>query len=214
MKKIAIINTSKVANYINAYKSIGIDLITIDKRVNPNDFDALIVPGGVDVNPKLYNEENFGSIGINDELDSLEMDVIDDFVKVNKPILGICRGLQIINVYFGGTLIQDIKQKEIHSPNNKVEKLHSIKTTGNNYLSELYGKEFVVNSWHHQAIKRLADNFDVLAKSDDGIIEAIKHKELPIIAVQFHPERMTLELKKPDEVDGIEVLKYFLTLLV
>jgi len=212
MTKIAIIKTKKVSNYIKAYKSLGIDLTVIDSRVNPFDFDSLIVPGGVDVNPKLYNEENNGSIRIDNELDKLEMEVIDDFVKANKPILGICRGLQIINVYFGGNLIQDIEQKETHTPSDNQDKIHEIEIKGDNFLKELYGRRFVVNSYHHQAIKRLADNFEILAKSDDGIIEAIKHKELPIIAVQFHPERMVNDLRGSSEVDGIKVLEYFLTM--
>lgn len=212
MKKIAIVG-NRIDNYINAYKSLGIDLNVIESRINPNDFDGLIIPGGVDVNPKYYNEEIDGSRNIDNELDEIQLKVIDDFVKANKPILGICRGIQILNVYFGGSLIQDLKQKEIHAGNDKDRKDHRIKVTGDNFLKEIYGKEFIVNSLHHQAIKKIADGFEVLAISDDGVIEAVKHKNLPIIAVQFHPERMCLNLRRDKEVDGIKILEYFLTLL-
>ena len=139
--------------------------------------DAYAILGGNDANPKLYNEENTASEEIDDLIDELDMKVIDFAVKNNKPLFGICRGLQMINVYFNGSLKQHI---ENHRDTN-----HKIFLVGNNeYLRDVE----VVNSLHHQTIKKLGEGLEIIYLSADNEVEFVAHKSLPIIATQFHPE--------------------------
>ena len=138
--------------------------------------DAFVILGGADINPKLYGEELTFSKDICDEIDDLDYKIIDYAIKNDKPILGICRGLQIMNVYFGGTLHQDICN---HSGNT-----HTIYLT----LESDLPKSVIVNSYHHQAIKKLGNDLISVYQADDGIIEMFIHKNLKAMAVQFHPE--------------------------
>lgn len=139
--------------------------------------DAYVILGGNDANPKLYSEENIASLEIDDLIDELDMKVIKHAVDNKKPLFGICRGLQMINIYFGGSLKQHI--------DNHQNGRHKIYLKGNNN-SFLEIEE--VNSLHHQTIKKLGENLEVMYTSNDGEIEFIIHKELPIFATQFHPE--------------------------
>ena len=146
--------------------------------------DALILTGSpIHVNPKLYNEKESNNVDYNfsytkeDELDYI---LIKEFVKLNKPILGICRGIQVLNVYFGGTLNQKVLNHE------GVD--HEVTFMNNSFLYDLYGKNKMVNSTHTQAVGKVAPNFEVIAKSYDGIIEGIKKDN--IIGVQWHPEKL------------------------
>ncbi len=144
--------------------------------------DGLIITGSpIDINPKYYNEEinNIGNY-IVDEF-KLDKKLIELFTSVNKPILGICGGLQSINVAFGGTLKQNILNHDLTNDT------HKVKIFDNTFLNKAYKKnELVVNSFHHQAIKDVAPNFKISAISEDGIIEAIEKDN--IIGVQWHPE--------------------------
>ena len=168
--------------YFDALEKAGIEAEWGIAPENVDDYDGLLIPGGVDVNPKLYGEKNTASVKINDYLDEITMSAIKLFYESDKPILGICRGLQILNVYFGGSLHQDI-------PNHK-DVTHKIFVEDNNILFDYYGKEFEVNSIHHQCINRLAEDFDCLARAEDGVIEAFMHNSGKILGTQFHPERI------------------------
>ena len=148
--------------------------------------DGLIVIGSaIDINPKNYDEQPIAKIHkMTEEIDTLDFTIIKAFNNVNKPILGICRGIQAINVYFGGSLYQDI-------PNHKLpkEERHSVKLEKDSLLYGCYNTEKIqINSLHHQAIKKVAKGFKIVAKSEDGIVEGIENKN--IIAVQWHPEYM------------------------
>ena len=145
--------------------------------------DALILPGSaVGVDPKYYKDVPFPGKEYNYDEYKLDKKVIDLFVKSNKPILGICGGLQTLNVYFGGDLNQNILNHKLIDGS-----MHKIKIAPNSFLSEVYNQEEIeVNSYHRQAIRKLAPNFDIIAVSEDGIIEAIGDKN--IIGVQWHPE--------------------------
>jgi putative glutamine amidotransferase len=147
--------------------------------------DAFVVTGGVDLDPMTYKDVNTGlSKDIHPSLDLLDSLVIKYAKTTKKPLLGVCRGLQSVNVFLGGTLYQDLAQlglKHSNIPGN-----HKINTVENDVLK--FESEIAVNSYHHQGIKKLATGLKVIGKQTDGIIEAVVHESLPIIAVQWHPE--------------------------
>lgn len=165
--------------------------------------DGLILCGGIDVDPKYYGQKPHPTVtGLNNEIDESDLKMIDAFVKADKPILGICRGLQILNTYFKGTLIQDIPStypdlSEIHSQKTDRQLAsHKIIIEPDSLLESIFGNEAMVNSFHHQSIDVPAKGFKVTARSEEGIIEAIEKDK--IIAVQWHPEGMSndkLQLK-------------------
>ena len=189
-------NTSKNGSEIysihkdltDIFKDLNVLLFPVSSMNNINEIikisDGLIVTGSsIDINPKIYNEEPLFKVHkmALDE-DALDLCLIKEFNKNNKAILGICRGIQSINVCFGGTLYQDIENHKLSK-----EQTHDIIVQKDSFIYDIYKKErFQVNSVHHQAIKDLAGNFKIAAKSDDGIIEAIENKN--IIGVQWHPE--------------------------
>lgn len=156
---------------------------------------GVLIPGGGDVDPNLYGEKDIHCGGIDASTDALDKAVILAAMKQDKEILGICRGQQILNVTLGGSLIQDLSHElktpidhsysEIHHAKTKG---HRISVTPNSRLSSILPESIEVNSYHHQAIKKLADGLSVSAVSEDGVIEAIEGKR--ILAVQWHPERM------------------------
>ena len=146
---------SPLTNYINALDNLNAEYEITDKLIPIEEYDGLLIPGGFDVSPELYHQEMNGSYaeGMDIKLDELQLSFIDQFVKAHKPILGICRGHQIINVYFGGSLIQHLPNYEKHSsPDFNGDKVHEVYVTEDNLFSKLYGERFFVNSSHHQAV--------------------------------------------------------------
>lgn len=155
--------------------------------------DALIITGGdFDINPKLYNQKKRGSKNIKNRRTNFEIAIYKNFLELNKPILGICGGAQLINVASGGTLIQDLKQNPINHEqvNPRNETSHKINIVNNSKLFEICKKKLIsVNSAHHQAIKKVGKGFKISAKSLDGIIEGIEHKTHKwCLGLQWHPE--------------------------
>ncbi|MFI3329687.1 MAG: type 1 glutamine amidotransferase [bacterium] len=160
--------------YIDYYKNDEIVLITPGQSQEILDMcDSFILVGGDDINPKIYNEENTNSNDTDDQIDEIDFKVIKYAYENKKMLLGICRGIQSINVFFGGTLHQHI---ECHMKIN-----HRIK-----YINEL--TSYDVNSYHHQVINKLGVDLNIVAKSEDDVIEIIEHQNKKIFAVQFHPE--------------------------
>ena len=162
--------------------------------------DGIMIQGGFDVSPSLYNEEPKEELGKTDiQTDNYIMEVIKQAINRKIPILGICRGIQILNVYFGGTLYQDLKYAQLDSKthtqeyNTSCNYKHTISVEKNTYLSKMfpYNDTLYVNSFHHQAINKLGKDLIVEARSEDGIIEAFhKNDESQwIFGVQFHPEQ-------------------------
>ena len=159
--------------------------------------DGLLLPGGADVEPTLYGRKREEKCGKPNELrDKNEFEIFNAFVKTGKPILGICRGFQVINVACGGTLHQDIAdiKKCSHSDFLKRAKsVHSVTVNENTKLFEIFQKtEVGVNSLHHQAIENIGENLTASAISEDGFIEGIEFNGHPFcVAVQWHPEHMS-----------------------
>lgn len=160
--------------------------------------DGFLITGGDDLDPVLYNEENTSSNITPKSIDDLDKAVINYCLKSKKPLLGICRGLQSLNVFLGGSLHQNI---ENHRDNN-----HEILLYDNSMFTKLASNRLIVNSFHHQAINKLADRLNCVGVASDGIIEVVEHKELPMFAVQYHPEKMI-------DTNGLLVLNYFLALV-
>jgi len=179
--------SNMIVNRFNAiYDDTTMELpyycITDDVVDLPTSTELVVLSGGADVSPKLYGEENKSSY-CDEYRDKFEFEVIKDAVHKNIPIFGICRGIQILNVFFGGTLHQEIQDIQT-SPHSGGHDLTYFKTS---HFADGYSK---VNSMHHQGIKQLADGFDLIA-SYGGIPEIIAHKKYSITAVQFHPECMS-----------------------
>ena len=199
---------SCVANtYIKAVQRAGGVPMLIPATTDPDmlatilsRLDGLILTGGGDINPLYWNEEPIPQTGDTDPFrDRYDLTLVRLAADRQLPILGICRGMQLINVAFGGTLYQDIyaerKKKTIkHSqslPRNYGS--HYVFTQANSRARKLFGLKTLVNSFHHQAIKDIAEGFEVSARSADGIIEAIESPDYPVYGVQWHPESMAAQ---------------------
>ncbi len=158
--------------------------------------DGLLLPGGADVNPKLYGEEPAEKCGKPNALrDTAEEAIFREFIKTEKPILAICRGFQLINVLNGGTLYQDIKevQKCKHMDFfSRGKHSHSVSVEKNSRLYSFFKTEEIkVNSMHHQAIKTMGEGLVPVCVSSDGYTEAYEMgKHTFCIGVQWHPEHM------------------------
>jgi putative glutamine amidotransferase len=184
----------------------GIELTDFDNR-DPDDFttrlhsySGLLLTGGGDINPGLYGYDDpcNHSRGIDPRRDELEMRMTEAAFRHHLPVFAICRGLQVLNVYLGGTLITDIAackgDQVVHKDQHDV--MHTISLVAGSQINHITGLTGgTVNSSHHQAIDRLADGLIATAFSEDGIVEAIECKDFPgmfCLGVQWHPERMDL----------------------
>lgn len=199
-----------VINYTIAMMMLGAQPVVVWDEWNAEDFDGLLLPGGVDVHPGRYGQENVACGTIDEALDEIQFSIADAFIKAGKPVMGICRGHQLLNVYFGGTLIQDLSNADYHKWTPEGDRVHETAAVEDSFIAELYGTEFAVNSAHHQAVDALGEGLRVIQHSDDGVIEAMYHESLPVISVQWHPERMCFDHQRDDTVDGSAVLRYFL----
>lgn len=175
-----------------------IELDDIEKAVaEAISCDGLLLPGGADINPKMYGEEKSEKCGTpNETRDNAEPVIFREFLKTNKPILAICRGIQLINVCNDGTLFQDIKDEQKCKHMDFFSRAGSIHTVSIDKNSMLYGilesDKINVNSMHHQAINKVGEGFIVSAQSEDGFTEAIELQNHPFcIGVQWHPEHMS-----------------------
>jgi putative glutamine amidotransferase len=164
--------------------------------------DGLLLSGGPDVEPERYGDRVIhpATYGIDPERDQFEIDLFDAAVRSNTPVLGICRGIQVINVALGGTLIQDVATEHPgasdvghrqHERNLEEWQVgHAVNTTSN-VLPLFTNQALGVNSYHHQAIRDLAPGLEPVAFSPDGLIEAVVMANAPdVFAVQWHPELM------------------------
>ena len=174
-------------------------------------FDGLILCGGNDIDPKYYGEDDNGSVNIDKPRDEAEFELAKAFIEAGKPVLGICRGCQLLNVYFGGSLVGHLPNADIHTNNSDYYITHEVSAQKDSILGRLYGENFRINSSHHQAVKKLGAGLVATAFYGE-VLEAFEHKSLPVFAVQFHPERMCYSQQREDTVDGAPIFEYFIKL--
>lgn len=200
-------------NYLNAVKTAGGEGEARYLPAPDLSYDGLLLAGGADVDPALFGQENRGSRGIDRARDETELALLDAFCGAKKPVLAICRGHQMVNVWLGGDLIQDLgSERNPFHQKEKGDQVHLIRAERGTLLHRLYGPVFPVNSSHHQGLGRLGRGLRATAWSEDGVVEAAEHDMLPLICVQFHPERMTGGLARLDTVDGGALFRVFLEL--
>jgi len=160
--------------------------------------DGLLAPGGHDIDPQFYGEEVQEYCGTFTRYeDEYDMELVKEAVTQRKPVFGICRGMQMINALYGGTLYQDIpaqySEEIFHTRLHPMdENFHTVNIEKDSYLAEVLGEteEVKVNTSHHQAVKDVAHGFRVTAKAPDGIVEAMENEDVSILCVQWHPERL------------------------
>lgn len=214
MKKVFICDKRESrVNYAAALEACGAVPVFSEDLSRALDCGGLLLPGGGDVDPALYGQEPDGSNAIDTAKDRQEIELIHKFHRAGKPILGICRGLQVLNVAFGGDLIQDIKTAPAHRWEESTgDKVHKVIVPRDSFLYPLYGETFFVNSAHHQAVKNPATGMTIAARAEDDVIEALENREKKIYAVQWHPERMAFRHARADTVDGQLIFAFFLGL--
>ncbi len=211
MKKVFICGRKEErANYAQALEHCGLQPVFSGFPADSENCSALLLPGGGDLDPALYRQENQGSRNVDRSLDEKELELVRSFCKKNKPVLGICRGMQVLNVAFGGDLVQELPTASAHCWEKETgDKRHRIQARPKSFLHKIYGNEFFVNSAHHQGIGQPAQGFQVAAWSNDGVVEGMEWTERKIFAVQWHPERMTLLHLREDMVDGMALFSFF-----
>ncbi|MDO4325757.1 MAG: gamma-glutamyl-gamma-aminobutyrate hydrolase family protein [bacterium] len=158
--------------------------------------DGFLFTGGQDVSPKLYGEEKLPQCGeCSIERDRMEKNLLEAVLDADKPVLGICRGIQFINAALGGTLYQDLPSQhpgevEHHMTPPYDREIHRVSVVEGTFLAEIMREKVIgVNSYHHQAVKRLASCLKTAAVSEDGLIEALYMPDKKwVAAVQWHPE--------------------------
>lgn len=167
---------------------------------------GLLLCGGGDLAPAWYGAADRGSGPPDLDRDRAELALVQAYLAAGRPILGICRGLQVLNVALGGTLIQDLGDTLRPFHQGEQDLWHPICTAPGSLLHGLWGSSVLVNSAHHQAVDCLGEGLRRTAWSEGGVTEAVEHSHLPVAAVQFHPER--LDRTGEDTADGAALFQW------
>lgn len=206
MPRIAVAPCRKMPDYVESVRRVGGEVWVLDHASDAVEAvvascSGLLLPGGADVAPERYGESRHPSVtDVDTARDDYEVALVRAALVADLPVLAICRGLQVMNVAAGGTLVQDIPTQVRNPVAHKVPDpqdaiAHTVRVTPGSRLADVMrgalvdGYELPVNSRHHQSVWRLADGFEITAVAPDGVVEAI---EMPharfCVAVQWHPE--------------------------
>ena len=189
---------TRYENYRRAVEAAG---GTVRFGGTPEGCDALLLPGGGDMEPWRYGQSNTASRGLEPERDTAELMLLERFTAAGKPVLGSCRGIQVSNVFCGGAVGQDLPG---HSAVDGHDSFHTVRTARSPLLA-VCGPLCRVNSAHHQAADAPGRGLRAVQWAEDGAVEAVCHDCLPVWGVQWHPERL------PGELGG-RLLRAFLAL--
>ena len=206
MKRIGITTSdTNFQNYPNWISGEGVEVVQLSySEKNIQDFDScdgFVLTGGIDVHPAFYQNARVdypNTTVLNESRDLFEMQVFEYARQQNKPVLAICRGLQLVNIAMGGNLIQDLQENgfENHRKGPDGDREHKIEVKPGTLLAQIAGVQHgFVNSAHHQGLDQIADGLQVSAFSEDGVVEAIEYKDANkpfLLAVQWHPERIQI----------------------
>lgn len=211
MKKILIAGYPEMTgNYEAAIRGSGAYPITSLHVPDTGLYDGLLLPGGGDIDPRLFGQLNHGSRSMDPTLDRLQLAILKAFLLDQKPVLGICKGMQLLNIFFGGNIIQHLSSCDRHQYNG-ADRVHETTAVKGSFLYHLYGERFHVNSAHHQGVDSPGRGIRYIQHCSDGVVEGFVHTYLPVIGVQWHPERMCFNKKREDTVDGSLLIDAFLT---
>jgi putative glutamine amidotransferase len=157
--------------------------------------DALVLSGGADIDPRRYGAAPGQGLGqIDEERDEFELAVLDLALEQHIPVLGICRGMQLVNVALGGTLTQDIGGDSALLPHefmfgNPDYTVHDVDLVPGSLAAGIYGARYRTTSAHHQAVDVVGAGLVVSGSTSDGVVETLEHRSLPVLGVQWHAER-------------------------
>jgi putative glutamine amidotransferase len=189
----------KALPYESALQRVGLNTVRIapEAPCRLDGLDGLVISGGTDINPALYGQRPDPATDAPDDArDQMEVQLLDAALRAGIPILCICRGMQMLNVVQGGTLIQDLKTPIGHAHKASASDkpgshpmVHPINVIAGTRLAEIIGEgRHAVNSRHHQAIDKLGPGLIVAARADDGTLEAIERPGTFVLGIQWHPE--------------------------
>jgi putative glutamine amidotransferase len=202
---------AKIGGMVSAFADVDIDLyiadyarsviaagglpvhlpIDIDPASIVDRLDGVLLTGGADVDPTRYGADADPEAGpFEAQRDALELAVLDRALDRELPVLGICRGMQLLNIHTGGTLHQHVPEHAFFDT-DPTELVHQVSVTAGTRLAELYDDRIAVNSLHHQTVDRLGAGLVVSAVGDDDVIEAVEMPGRDVLAVQWHPELFT-----------------------
>jgi putative glutamine amidotransferase len=199
------------SNYVEALERVGLPAVLLTPAHTPGSLEVLlercaglVLTGGEDVEPARYGEAASPHLGaVNPERDAMEFHALDVATALELPVFGICRGCQLLNVFHGGTLYQDL-MTELPSElrHEQLEdwghRTHHVRLRPESQLEDALGtRELFINSYHHQAVKKLGDGLQIVALAEDDVVEGIESLRAPwVLGVQWHPERY--EAASPD----------------
>jgi len=206
MKRIGMTTSdTNFQNYPNWIAGEGVEIVQLSyTEKNIQDFDScdgFVLTGGIDAHPQFYQNTRVDyphATVFNECRDLFEIQVFEFARQQNKPVLAICRGLQLVNIALGGNLIQDLQENGFtnHRKGPDGDREHKIEVKPGTLLAQIAGvQQGFVNSAHHQGLDQIAEGLNVSAFSEDGVVEAIEYKDANkpfLLAVQWHPERMQI----------------------
>ena len=179
------------ANYFAALRYSGAEPVAVVRKYDIEDLDGLLLHGGGDIDPGCYGQARLAECGEPDRaLDELQFKVLDAFVRARKPVLGVCRGHQLVNVHFRGTLFQHLGTAGDHTKRDGADNVHTTSVSPDSRLFPIYGANPTVNSAHHQGVDQPGAGLQAVQWAADGVVEALEHESLPILCDQWHAESM------------------------